>query len=149
MSTGMNAMTRLTVRRSSNAANWTTRTSHSGSPNAAGLSMVQIFQSCFHIDDPASAATPADIPRDGAHVRFARHGWDVADFARFASFRTRDERCRFASRSRSRQHVGKATMNWQLALWSGLGAAALLVTTGAGWILSLPPAPSFTAPPSI
>jgi transcriptional regulator GlxA family with amidase domain len=40
-------------------------------------------------------------------------------------------------------------MNWRLASWSGLGAAALLVTIGAAWILTLPPAPSFGAPPPI
>jgi putative intracellular protease/amidase len=40
-------------------------------------------------------------------------------------------------------------MNWQLALWSGLGAGALLVAAAAGWIFSLPPAPSLTIPPSV
>src|SRR5882757_9124250 len=40
-------------------------------------------------------------------------------------------------------------MNWQLVLWSGLGAAALAATIGAGWILSLPPAPAVAAAPPI
>jgi putative intracellular protease/amidase len=38
-------------------------------------------------------------------------------------------------------------MNWRLVLWSGLGAAALLVTIGGAWIFSLPPAPAFAAQP--
>src|SRR5690348_4123686 len=49
MMTGMNAMIRRSVSRSRNAANCTTRTSHSKSPNVAGLSMVHFFQSCFNI----------------------------------------------------------------------------------------------------
>ena len=40
-------------------------------------------------------------------------------------------------------------MNWQLALWSGLGAAALLGAAAAGWIFSLPSAPSLMTPPPI
>jgi putative intracellular protease/amidase len=40
-------------------------------------------------------------------------------------------------------------MNWRLVLWSGLSAAALLATIGGIWILTLPPAPSFAAAPSI
>jgi len=40
-------------------------------------------------------------------------------------------------------------MNWRLVLWSGLGAAALAATIGAGWILSLPPAPAVAAAPPI
>jgi putative intracellular protease/amidase len=40
-------------------------------------------------------------------------------------------------------------MNWRLVLWSGLGAAAVFVTVGAAWILTLPPAPTFTAAPPI
>ncbi|WP_029582811.1 DJ-1/PfpI family protein [Bradyrhizobium sp. URHD0069] len=40
-------------------------------------------------------------------------------------------------------------MNWRLVLWSGLGAAALLVTIGGAWIFTLPPAPSFGAAPPI
>lgn len=39
-------------------------------------------------------------------------------------------------------------MSWRFVLWCGLGTAALFVTIGAGWILSLPAAPaSATAPP--
>ena len=34
-------------------------------------------------------------------------------------------------------------MNWRPVLWSGLGAAALFVIIGGGWILTLPPAPAF------
>src|SRR4051812_19038621 len=49
MGIGMKAMTRLSVSRSRNAASWTTRTSHSKSPKAAGLSRVHFFQSCFHM----------------------------------------------------------------------------------------------------
>jgi putative intracellular protease/amidase len=40
-------------------------------------------------------------------------------------------------------------MNWRLVLWCGLGAAALFVTIGAGWILSLPMAPAASAAPPI
>src|SRR3981189_290597 len=40
-------------------------------------------------------------------------------------------------------------MNWRLVLWSGLGAATLLVIIGGAWILTLPPAPSFGAAPPI
>lgn len=40
-------------------------------------------------------------------------------------------------------------MNWRIALWSALGAAALFVIIGGGWILTLPPAPSLSAPPPI
>jgi putative intracellular protease/amidase len=40
-------------------------------------------------------------------------------------------------------------MNWRLVLWSGLGAAAVLVTIGGAWIFTLPPAPSFAAAPPI
>jgi hypothetical protein len=40
-------------------------------------------------------------------------------------------------------------MNWRLVLWSGLGAAALAATIGAGWILSLPSAPAVAAAPPI
>src|SRR6266702_2283400 len=49
MGIGMRAMTRLRVSRSRNAASWTTRTSHSKSPTAAGLSRVHFCQSCFHM----------------------------------------------------------------------------------------------------
>ena len=38
-------------------------------------------------------------------------------------------------------------MNWRLVLWSGLGAAALFVTIGGAWILTLPPAPAFAQVP--
>jgi len=40
-------------------------------------------------------------------------------------------------------------VNWQIAWWSGLGAAALVVAAAAGWIFALPPAPSPTTPPPI
>lgn len=40
-------------------------------------------------------------------------------------------------------------MNKRLVLWSGLGAAALLVTVGVAWILSLPPAPPAGAAPTV
>ena len=40
-------------------------------------------------------------------------------------------------------------MNWQLVLWSGVGAAAVLATIGGAWILTLPPAPPFGAPTPI
>src|ERR1700716_4066696 len=40
-------------------------------------------------------------------------------------------------------------MNWRLVLWSGLGAATLLVTIGGAWILTRPPAPAFAAAPPI
>ena len=33
-------------------------------------------------------------------------------------------------------------MNWRLLLWSGMGAAALFLTIGGAWLLSLPPAPA-------
>jgi putative intracellular protease/amidase len=39
-------------------------------------------------------------------------------------------------------------VNWRPVWWSALGAAALFVIIGGGWILTLPPAPSLgTAPP--
>ena len=38
-------------------------------------------------------------------------------------------------------------MNWRLVLWSGLGAAALVLAMGAAWIFTLPPAPAFAAAP--
>ncbi|HYH23180.1 MAG TPA: DJ-1/PfpI family protein [Azospirillum sp.] len=40
-------------------------------------------------------------------------------------------------------------MNTRLVFWSGLGAAALLVTIGGAWILSLPPVPAAAAAPPI
>jgi hypothetical protein len=40
-------------------------------------------------------------------------------------------------------------MNWRFVLWCGLGAAALFLTIGAGWVLSLPAAPSSAAAPPI
>lgn len=40
-------------------------------------------------------------------------------------------------------------MKKRLVLWGGLGAAALLATLGAAWILSLPPAPIADAAPPI
>jgi putative intracellular protease/amidase len=40
-------------------------------------------------------------------------------------------------------------MNWRLGLWSVLGSAALLVTIGGAWILSLPPASAVGAMPPI
>ena len=40
-------------------------------------------------------------------------------------------------------------MNWRLVLWSGLGAAAVFVTVGAAWILTLPAAPVFAGAPPI
>ena len=40
-------------------------------------------------------------------------------------------------------------MNWRLVVWSGLGAAAVFVTIGAAWILTLPPAPAFAGAPPI
>jgi putative intracellular protease/amidase len=40
-------------------------------------------------------------------------------------------------------------MNWRLVVWSGLGAAALLVTIGGAWILTLPPAPAFAVAPPV
>jgi putative intracellular protease/amidase len=40
-------------------------------------------------------------------------------------------------------------MNWRSVVWSGLGAAALLVISGGAWILTLPPAPSDRAAPPI
>jgi putative intracellular protease/amidase len=39
-------------------------------------------------------------------------------------------------------------MKWRLVWWCGLGAAAVFVTIGGGWLLTLPAAPAFaTAPP--
>src|SRR5580698_2891835 len=49
MTTGIKAMIRRNVTRSSNAASCTTKTSHSQSPRAAGLSSVHFFQSAFHM----------------------------------------------------------------------------------------------------
>lgn len=40
-------------------------------------------------------------------------------------------------------------MNWRLVLWSGLGATALFLASGGGWILSLPPAPALGAAPPV
>jgi putative intracellular protease/amidase len=40
-------------------------------------------------------------------------------------------------------------MNWRLVKWIGLGAVALLPMIFGGWILTLPPAPSFAAAPPI
>ena len=40
-------------------------------------------------------------------------------------------------------------MNSRRVLWSALGAVALLIAIGGGWLLSLPPAPSVAAPPAI
>ena len=40
-------------------------------------------------------------------------------------------------------------MKWQLALWGGLGAAALLAIIGGAWIFLLPPAPAFSAAPPV
>jgi putative intracellular protease/amidase len=40
-------------------------------------------------------------------------------------------------------------MNWRLVVWSGLGAAALLVTIGGAWILTLPPASAFAVAPPV
>ena len=40
-------------------------------------------------------------------------------------------------------------MNLRRILWSALGAIALVVVICGGWIFSLPPAPSVTAPPAI
>lgn len=40
-------------------------------------------------------------------------------------------------------------MNSQRLLWSALGAIALFIAVGGGWILSLPPAPSVAAPSPI
>jgi putative intracellular protease/amidase len=40
-------------------------------------------------------------------------------------------------------------MSWRFVLWCGLGAAALFVTIGAGWILSLPAAPAGAAAPPV
>ncbi len=40
-------------------------------------------------------------------------------------------------------------MNWRPVWWSALGAAALFVIIGGGWILTLPPAPSLSAAPPI
>src|SRR5262245_13769253 len=34
-------------------------------------------------------------------------------------------------------------------MWSGAGVVALLIAIGAGWLWSLPPAPSVAAPPAI
>src|SRR6266566_372297 len=59
MTTGMNAIICRSVSRSRNAASWTTKTSHSKSPKAAGLSRVHFFQSCFHMGVPASLREPA------------------------------------------------------------------------------------------
>ena len=40
-------------------------------------------------------------------------------------------------------------MKSQRLLWSALGAFTLLLAIGGGWLLSLPPTPSVTAPPAI
>ena len=40
-------------------------------------------------------------------------------------------------------------MKWRLVLWSGLGAAALVLTIGGVWIFTLPSAPAFAAAPPI
>jgi hypothetical protein len=40
-------------------------------------------------------------------------------------------------------------MSWRTVLWSGLGVAILLVATGGGWLLSLPPARASTAAPPL
>ena len=40
-------------------------------------------------------------------------------------------------------------MNWRKVLWSALGAAALFLIIGGGWILTLPPAPSPRTAPAI
>jgi putative intracellular protease/amidase len=40
-------------------------------------------------------------------------------------------------------------VNWRLVLWCGLSAAAVLVTIGGAWILTLPAAPVFAAAPPI
>jgi putative intracellular protease/amidase len=40
-------------------------------------------------------------------------------------------------------------MSWRFVLWCGLGAAALFVTIGAGWLLSLPAAPAGAAAPPV
>src|SRR5215831_14657678 len=40
-------------------------------------------------------------------------------------------------------------MNWRLVQWCGLGAAALFAIGFAGWLLSLPAAPSAAAAPPI
>jgi putative intracellular protease/amidase len=40
-------------------------------------------------------------------------------------------------------------MNWRLMKWIGLGAVALFAIIFGGWILTLPPAPSFAAAPPI
>jgi putative intracellular protease/amidase len=40
-------------------------------------------------------------------------------------------------------------MKWRLVLWGGLGAAAVFVTIGGVWILTLPPATAFAAAPPI
>ena len=40
-------------------------------------------------------------------------------------------------------------MSWRFVLWCGLGAAALFVTIGAGWILSLPASPAGAAAPPV
>ena len=40
-------------------------------------------------------------------------------------------------------------MNWRLVKWIGLGAPALFALVFAGWIFTLPPAPSFAAAPPI
>jgi putative intracellular protease/amidase len=40
-------------------------------------------------------------------------------------------------------------VNWRPVWWSALGAAALFVIIGGGWILTLPAAPAFSATPPI
>src|SRR5687767_5192536 len=40
-------------------------------------------------------------------------------------------------------------MNLRIVLWSGLGAAALCLTIGGAWILSLPLAPAAPAAPAV
>lgn len=43
----------------------------------------------------------------------------------------------------------KGTMNWRLVKWIGVSAVALSAIIFGGWILMLPPAPSFAAAPPI
>src|SRR5689334_12241383 len=49
MAAAMKATTGRNVSRFRNAANWTTKTSHSQSPSLAGLSIVHFCQSAFHM----------------------------------------------------------------------------------------------------
>src|SRR4051812_7884909 len=112
MTTGMNAIIFLNVSRSRRAASWTTKTSHSQSPRAAGLSMVHFCQSAFHI---GSACFPLHAPaimssgrliarlrlsRVGDHLLELRHGQDAGN-AEFAD----DERRRAAEFERQRLSV--------------------------------------------